>query len=323
MTSRADRIRGAIIGAVVGDAFGSPLEGASPNAIDHLVVARAATSSPWSYTDDGVMNIAVAESIVATGTVDPEHLLRRFADHYEPARGFGRGMKLALQAFSNGTPWERCAFAAWPEGSRGNGGAVRIVPVACAFRSSPAMFAAAVEVATRVTHTHQEAIAAARLQANALALALDTDAPELDSHEFLAVLRMRGQDEPSWVATALTEVAALLDKAAAPIEAGRSLGTSPLARESVFAALWAFLANSATYSAAITGAARLGGDVDSICAMVGALAGARHGLSGIPDAWLRNLSHERPSVNDLLDLCDQLSETVPRAPSTAQQAGGA
>mgnify|MGYP000320051808 CR=1 FL=1 len=36
------------------------------------------TPSSWSYSDDGAMNIAVAESIAAAGTIDPEHLLHRF-----------------------------------------------------------------------------------------------------------------------------------------------------------------------------------------------------------------------------------------------------
>ena len=144
-------MKGAVLGAIVGDAFGAPLEGASSSAMPRLVARRIATPSPWSYTDDGAMNIAVAESLVAAGTVDPEHLLHSFSAHYEPARGFGRGMKLALRAFAAGTPWDRCAFAAWPEGSRGNGGAVRITPVACVAWSSPAMFARAVDLTTRVT----------------------------------------------------------------------------------------------------------------------------------------------------------------------------
>lgn len=314
---RADRIRGAILGAVVGDAFGGPLEGASPSAVDRLLEARGTRASPWSYTDDGAMNIAVAESIVTVGTVDPEHLLHRFAAHYEPARGFGRGMKLALQAFASGTPWDRCAFAAWPEGSQGNGGAVRVTPVACVTWSSEAIFGHAIDVATRVTHTHHEAVSAARVHANAIALVLETQAAAFDLQSFLVELRRRVRDQPPWVEAALLRVAALLDRTASHLEAGHALGTSPLARESVFAALWAFLSNTTTYAATVTSAAKLGGDVDSICAMAGALAGALHGLNNMPRGWLENLGHERPSINELLSLCDDLSRTVLRDPARA------
>jgi len=41
--------------------------------------------------------IAVAESIRDTGTVVPGDLLGAFSRHYEPARGFGGGMKLAIR----------------------------------------------------------------------------------------------------------------------------------------------------------------------------------------------------------------------------------
>src|SRR4051812_7320872 len=110
-----DRIRGALIGAVIGDAFGSALEGASAGTSAHLVERRAAGSGPWGYTDDAAMFIALAESIRDTGTVSPEHVLGAFVARYEPARGFGRGMKLALRAFENGTHWRDVARAAWPE----------------------------------------------------------------------------------------------------------------------------------------------------------------------------------------------------------------
>jgi poly(ADP-ribose) glycohydrolase ARH3 len=81
-------------------------------------------------------------------------------------------MKISLAAFSSGMPWERCAFAAWPEGSRGNGGAVRIPPIAVARWADAQSFDIAVRVATRTTHAHEEAVAFARLQATSIALVL-------------------------------------------------------------------------------------------------------------------------------------------------------
>ncbi len=145
-------------------------------------------------------------------------------------------------------------------------------------------------------------------------LALQTDALALDAAAFLAELRRRARDLPPWADAALLRVGELVDRAANHVEAGRALGTSPLARESVFAALWAFLSSAATYAGAVTSAALLGGDVDSICAMTGALAGALHGMNGMPVSWLRNLDHERPNIEELLELCDDLSQTLPRDP---------
>ena len=59
----ADRVRGALVGAVIGDAFGSPLEGAPASTVAALVDRRAQGTGPWGYTDDATMFLALAESI--------------------------------------------------------------------------------------------------------------------------------------------------------------------------------------------------------------------------------------------------------------------
>jgi len=174
MSSEVDlknRVRGALVGAVVGDAFGAPLEGASAREIRQHVIHRARGSGPWGYTDDAAMFIALAESIRDTGTVAPTRVLQALTARYEPARGFGRGMKLAIRAFESGTDWSRVARAAWPEGSRGNGGAVRVGAVALRRWTGCHDLMSAAELATRVTHAHPEAIAAALLQARLVAVA--------------------------------------------------------------------------------------------------------------------------------------------------------
>lgn len=273
----SDRIRGAMVGAVVGDAFGSALEGAPATAATALAEHRAASTGPWGYTDDASMFIAVAESIRDCGTVSPVGLLEALSRRYEPARGFGRGMKLALRAFENGDAWQDVARAGWPEGSRGNGGAVRVGAVALRRWASASDLMRAATMATRVTHSHPEAIDAALAQARLVAMAVF---------------------EP--------EPFACLIAADAGTDMASAHGTSTFARESVPAAHAAFLRSHATFRDAVTAAASLGGDVDSICCMVGCLAGALHGLSGIPPTWLHAIKHESPSVDELCLLADGL-----------------
>ena len=172
-TRSRDRVRGCILGGVIGDAFGAPLEGSSPSELAPLVARRSTRSMPWGYTDDSAMLLACCDALASVGTIEPTSLLQALANRYEPARGFGHGTKIALAAFSSGTPWEACAFAAWPEGSRGNGGAVRIPPVAVVRWGDAQSFDAAVHIATRVTHAHEQAIDFARLHAAAIAVVLD------------------------------------------------------------------------------------------------------------------------------------------------------
>jgi poly(ADP-ribose) glycohydrolase ARH3 len=313
-TRSRDAIRGCILGGVVGDAFGAPLEGASLTGIGPLVERRSRSRAPWGYTDDSVMLLACAESLVGMGTVEPVSLLDSLARHYEPARGFGRGMKMAVRAFASGTHWSRCAFAAWPAGSRGNGGATRIPPVAVARWGSPEAFDGAVRLATRVTHAHEHAVTFARLQAVAIARVLDepalVDAPDA-FHEALA---RRLAPSPPVLADRMDAVFRLVARSATAVEAAHALGTGTTAVESVPAALWSFVSRHASFAEAVSSAALLGGDVDSICCLVGALAGALHGAQGIEAAWLENLAHEHPSLERFRELADALHVLTPTSP---------
>lgn len=282
-----------------------------------LVEQRARETRAWGYTDDSAMLLACARALTSAGTIEPHSLLQALDDCYEPARGFGRGMKIALAAFRGGTPWSRCAFAAWPEGSRGNGAAVRIPPVAAARWPSAGSFELAVALSARVTHAHPDALAFAGLQAAAVAIVIDSPDIVAVPAAFRAELLARVAPSLEVVRGKLEAVFALVASSADAQEAARVLGTSTIASESVSAALWSFIARNSSFAEAVTSAALLGGDVDSICCLVGALAGAMHGFNGLPRTWVANLAHERPSPDEIVELADALHDLLPARPETS------
>lgn len=308
--SLGDRRRGVLVGTVIGDAFGNPLEGAPASTLETQLRHRAQQPAPWRYTDDSAMTIALAESLRDTRTIDPLALLTRFRAHYEPARGFGRGMKLAFAALDRGVHWADVAHAAWPEGSRGNGGAVRVGAVALRpWLDFPSLRAAA-RLATHVTHAHDEAIGAALVQASVVDLILRE--PALLASPILLLERAASLLGDSLSAVALIEkIKSVVARQPSVTEVAHAFGTSTLAAESVPAALASFLLHHSSFEGAVLHAAALGGDVDSICALVGALAGALHGFSGIPRLWLDALATETPSVRTLCALADDLGSLVP------------
>lgn len=306
-----DAIRGAVAGTVVGDAFGSGLEGIVPDEAERRARARADSRHPWRYTDDGAMTLAVAESLVARGTIDGPDLLRRLDARYDPVRGFGKGVKIALRAFADGRPWQECAFAAWPEGSRGNGAAVRVAPVAVVRWPNADAFREAVRISAIVTHAHPEAVDAALVQAHAIALVLSEPGVAETPPAFLDALTARLPPLAPAISNGLATVRNLLRSGAGPAAAARALGTSTFARESVPAALWSFLASHGNFREAVTAACLLAGDVDSICALVGGLAGALRGADSIPAQWLANMSGETPDPIAIIALADRLGGIAP------------
>lgn len=253
------------------------------------------------------MFIAVAESLQRSGTVAPEALLDDLARRYEPARGFGRGMKLALRAHASGTHWRDVARTAWPEGSRGNGGAVRAGAVALRHWITTSDLVAAVELATVVTHAHPEAMAAAVLQASLVAVLLEE--PEIAATPETTLDRLEQELAPN-VSVERT-LATLRIATTTEADVAATFGTSPLASESVPAAIAVFLRNSHDFPGAVRAAAALGGDVDSICALVGCLAGAAHGYDKIPVPWIEAIARESPRPAELLRLADSVFDLPP------------
>ncbi len=123
------RIRGAMLGTLVGDSLGGPLEGANPGAeLSAQVDARLASPRHIGFTDDTAMTFALAEAVVEGFT--PDVFFQRLAANFEPARGFGKGTRRAIEAFGRGETAVEIAASSWSEGSRGNGAAVRVAPIA-------------------------------------------------------------------------------------------------------------------------------------------------------------------------------------------------
>jgi|GEM_PF-2485154 len=157
-------------------------------------------------------------------------------------------------------------------------------------------------------------MAAAALQASLVARLLEE--PEIAATPEMALDRLEQALAPS--AFIAGTLAMLRTATTNNADIATTFGTSPLAGESVPAAIAVFLRNSHDFPAAVTAAAALGGDVDSICALVGCLAGAAHGYTNIPAPWVDAIGRESPSPSELLDLADSVFALPPtsfKAPS--------
>ena len=96
-----------------------------------------------------------------------------------------------------------------------------------------------------------------------------------------------------------------------PARAAELLGNTYAGHESVPTAIFAALAHD-DVEQALAFAVRCGGDTDTIAAMTGAIAGARHGASGIPDRWLDALEEGEKGRRHVTHLADRLAEVARR-----------
>jgi poly(ADP-ribose) glycohydrolase ARH3 len=275
-----DRACGALLGTFVGDALGMPFEGVACDAIPAEVEMVEARRGRGTYTDDTQMMIALAESLIDRGRIDDAALARAFLDAYDPERGYGGGTRQVFELWAAGTAVAEAARLIFEgRGSRGNGAAMRIAPVAVRFAADPPRLRAEAAASARLTHAHPVGVDAAVVQAVAIAGALG-------GGEVLELARATAQTEE--MRGALRDVEILLAERPGPDEVQARLGSSSDARESVGAAIYCALAHDSLEDA-VTFAVRLGGDTDTVAAMCGAVAGARDGASSIPRRWLEAL----------------------------------
>ena len=279
---RVDGALGALLGTFVGDALGMPFEGRPPGAVPDLVEMVDARLGRGTYTDDTEMTILLTESLLEHGSVREDRLAQAFLAGCDPARGYGAGTLEVLAQWRRGVAVGSAAGKLFGgQGSRGNGAAMRIAPVAVRYADAPDELREQAERSARVTHAHPLAIDAAVVQASAIAAALRSDdvleaaaaaATNDIVHERLERVGELGQAAPAHVAAAL--------------------GNSAVAEESVPTAIYAAVSHR-RFEDAVSFAVRCGGDTDTIGAMAGAIAGARDGASAIPERWLAALEDGR------------------------------
>jgi poly(ADP-ribose) glycohydrolase ARH3 len=304
-----DRFRGALLGCFVGDALGRPFEGASPDdaRLKRELAARLVRAGAWMYTDDTEMMIGVAESVIHRGGLDAEDVLRTMAAGYDPARGYGKGMKLSFAALAHGVSPERVAFSAWPEGSTGNGAAVRVVALACLHHHEPDRLEQLADQAAAITHAHPVGRAGCVLHSLALASALRLEPTTgFDRQAFLDQLARRIAGRHAGLAGKLTAMKPLVASPPRPREVVSVLGNGVPADESVPLALFAFVSGYPSFEGVVTRAIEHGGDTDTIGAMAGALIGAATGAAAIPGPWLDNLENAQRGRDHVVALADDL-----------------
>ncbi len=309
--SHDDRCVGCLLSCACGDILGAAVEGSSAADIreefgelrDFLDLGRGF----GRYTDDTQMTVALAASVAERGRVDAEHVSANYAELYEAWRGYGGAAHRVMRALRQGADYRGTGRLQFPDGSFGNGGAMRIAPVGLAYRHAPdEMLHRAVEDALLCTHVHPEGIDGAFVQAKAVALAATTDPPNFDPQKLVGELQ---EASGTTIVEAKLEAvsAGLIQEDSDALVIAR-VGNGIRASEAVAAALWAFVRYSQTPEECILRAVGFGGDTDTIGAMAGALAGALHGTSWIPPRWYDNIENGKHGRDEIVELARKISK---------------
>jgi poly(ADP-ribose) glycohydrolase ARH3 len=306
-----DKFRGAILGCFLGDAFGSGFEGMhTDRAVFHL--SDLSKKFPRQYTDDTDMTLALAESIIQCGQVDPEDIAKQVSLYCDLTRGYAIGTIKSVLALRAGLKWHQVARIVFENGSFGNGAAMRVSPAGLFYHhDSESLQEAAIKQAN-ITHVHPLGQWGAVMQAAAVGLAVNQNPREPFKKEEVTVqLREVLWQGPIEYMKALNKIEEMLGqrKRLQALEVVRSLGNGVEAHLSVPSACYIAITYSPDFCDAIRAAISLGGDTDTIAGMVGAIVGAHIGEKGLPIEWIEQLEDGPRGRSFARSLADRLFET--------------
>ncbi len=280
------RARLSLEGLSVGDAFGQQF-------FYPWVVERANRDNlpepPWQYTDDTEMAMAIVEVLEQHEEVHQDELAQVFAKRFiaEPGRGYGSGAIDLLRKIDQRHHWRDVSCELFGgSGSYGNGGAMRVAPLGAWYAHDVNKIIEQARLSAEVTHAHHEG----QVGAVAIALAASwahqraTQSPKENPANLISWLI--DHLEKSEVRTRI-EIAAKfsLDDWAFDVAREVGCGDQVSAQDTVAFCLWLAAAHLDDFCEAMWVAARVGGDVDTNCAIVGGIIALSVGLDGIPQKW--------------------------------------
>jgi ADP-ribosylglycohydrolase len=276
-------------GLSCGDAFGQRFF-LHPEVAQSLIGQRALPSSPWRYTDDTAMAIAITEILEEHGEIRQESLAESFGRNFlaDPQRGYGAAMHILLPELASvPSAWKTIAPALFGgRGSFGNGAAMRVAPLGAYFADDLIKLIEQAELSAVITHSHPEGVAGAIAVALAAGLAWRYKSSRTASRDFLSEIcdQVPESEVRRGIVTALALPSnATVESAVAALGNGSKIS----AQDTVPFALWAAASHLHNYEDALWTTVSGLGDRDTTCAIVGGIVAMSSGVETIPSSWIQ------------------------------------
>jgi ADP-ribosylglycohydrolase len=290
--SLEEKIRGGIIGLLVGDALGVPYEFHSRESIpftDEIEFEppswfrRAHSGVPiGTYSDDGAQALILLDSLLSCGKFEATHFSKGLIDWYD--KGFmavdNRVFDVGIQtADAIGKLWrgvEPLLAGGFDEYSNGNGSLMRVLPLAIWHNGTDLELIADAFDQSAVTHGHLRAKLCCALYC-------------------LWARRILQDDENAWDSAVETIRNVFAEGTVERIEFDNVIRPDDLYEvngsgyvlDSLFSAKWAN--GRPNFEETVKAAISLGNDTDTTACIAGGIAGLKFGINGIPERWRDNL----------------------------------
>jgi len=284
---RKDAIHGLMMGVAIGDAVGLPREGLRRRVALKLFgrpkLAYRLLPGIGLYSDDTQLMLMAAQSILRSlSEWRPfgRSYLHRLA-WYPLSLPAGAGKATMLAALKS---WLRVTGLPTGCNSAGNGPVTRAMFLTLALHGTDHRIAKWVEDSTRLTHTNPLAIDGCLVLSRLTQIAGSTRTKAIDQLD--ALQQAISVSKEAAIRDKLLELKPFLEQGRSPSAVARHFGwekgASGFIVPTTIMAAYCFLRYPANFDQAVRSAIRLGGDTDSIAAIVGGLVGAHIGFGKLP-----------------------------------------
>ena len=308
-----DRFRGVMLGLAAGNALGVPVEGQSAHAIRRRFSGGVTEISPEErerpWDDDLAQSALLAEVLAETDELDPESFAARLVVWaQENGRGIGTLTRSVIEELNSGRSSQEASRIAWernPMSNAGNGAVMRCPPVALRHFRSGVDLVRTARSSALVTHFDARCEWSTVVTSLATATCLGGEPAPVGDMASATGAVGGGQ---GWLSDSIAQVT----EAVQSVE-GASLGALELDNpvdlgftlKAMQVALWC-TAQPGGFEETVVAVVNEGGDTDTNGAIAGAVMGARHGASSIPQRWLDNIA----DTGDLTKLADRLFDKM-------------
>ena len=328
-----------IMGLVVGDALGCPVQFRSRNEIRKRgpvtgMEGYGTYNMPeGTWTDDSSMALAAMDSIIHTGKIDPEDIMKNFVKWefegaYTPfGEAFDQGVTCsnAIWKFRDTGDYKTCGRTG--ERANGNGALMRILPVCLYYIDQKECLESrwsentdeketldheaiqAIHVTSGLTHNHLRSQMACGLYYFLAKEIIKGKAADKDTENLKFCLqkgideglKFYGRDKANL--KEMSHFGRLFDLTAFSASPEEEILSTGYVVDSLEAAIWCLLTTD-TLKDCLLRAVNLGDDTDTVAAIAGGLAGLYYGYEGIPADWLAVIK-ERAYVEEMCEKCSQ------------------
>lgn len=312
MNRQNNQYLGAIIGHAVGDAMGFPTEFSKreellQSPVIEMIDSPDVGQPTGSWSDDTAMEIATIDSFIQKKYFDYKDIMDKWVkwiskSEYTPtgvAFDIGRTCLKAIKKYCNGTAPLECGSTSMNE--NGNGSLMRILPVAL-YAYSKKLDDTSIHKLTNevssLTHAHEVSRLGCYIYVQFIICLLKGNT----KHE--AYKHIQDLDYRSFSIDSINHYARILNNQI-EFQILDNIKSTGYIVDTLESAMWIFM-NAQHYKEAIIASTNIGGDTDTIGAIVGSMAGIYYGFEDIPSSWLDKLQRK----DYLMELVDRFEKSV-------------